>query len=113
MEPKEVFDRKYEVYRNLLRKPAIPLEARQMIFDAMEEYAQSKGPSEEDKMVFDESINAMLGNLVNLFVGYWDYSEHNNGEPYPSKVEAKYRAYENYKKEIIKWLDSKIDPTKI
>ena len=48
---KQIFDSRYEYYRNMENKPAIPLEARQMIFDAMEEYAsqsQSVLPSEEE-----------------------------------------------------------------
>ena len=40
--PKEIFDNRYLYYRDMLNKPAIPLEARQLIFDVMEEYHQSK-----------------------------------------------------------------------
>ncbi len=36
---KEVFDKYYEIYRNLERNPAIPVEARGMIYVAMSEYA--------------------------------------------------------------------------
>lgn len=39
---KNIFDKYYEVYRNLHNKPAIPLEARQMIFDTMQEYHRVK-----------------------------------------------------------------------
>jgi predicted Zn-ribbon and HTH transcriptional regulator len=37
--PKQVFDKKYEIYRNLENKPPIPLEARNMIFASMQEFA--------------------------------------------------------------------------
>jgi hypothetical protein len=40
--PKEIFDNRYLYYRDMLNKPAIPLEARHLIFDVMEEYHQSK-----------------------------------------------------------------------
>ena len=40
--PKEIFDNRYLYYRDMLRKPAIPLEARQLIFDVMEEYHKSQ-----------------------------------------------------------------------
>jgi hypothetical protein len=39
MEAKTLFDLKYGYYRNILNKPAIPLEARQFIFNCMEAYA--------------------------------------------------------------------------
>ena len=42
MTAKETFDKNYEQYRNLHGKKAIPLEARQLVFDTMEEYAQTK-----------------------------------------------------------------------
>tara|TARA_R110001592_G_C12624497_1_gene698407 strand:- start:52 stop:294 length:243 start_codon:yes stop_codon:yes gene_type:complete len=42
MTPKEIFDKRYLYYRDMLNKPAIPLEARQLIFDVMEEYHQNK-----------------------------------------------------------------------
>ena len=42
--PKELFDAKYIQYRyrDANEKPPIPLEARQMIFDLMEQYAKDK-----------------------------------------------------------------------
>ena len=42
---KQIFDSRYEYYRNMENKPAIPLEARQMIFDAMELYASQSQSS--------------------------------------------------------------------
>jgi len=39
---KEVFDEKYEYYRNMENKPPIPLEARELIFQAMEQYHESR-----------------------------------------------------------------------
>ena len=42
MKTKEIFDKKYEFYRNMENKPAIPLEARELILEAMEEYAQER-----------------------------------------------------------------------
>jgi len=56
MEPKELFDKRYEVYRNLQGKPPIPLEARQMIFDSMKLYAsqQTKEVTEERDQVKKE-----------------------------------------------------------
>tara|TARA_R110000772_G_scaffold50113_1_gene115305 strand:+ start:159 stop:518 length:360 start_codon:yes stop_codon:yes gene_type:complete len=50
---KEIFDKRYLYYRDMLNKPAIPLEARQLIFDAMEEYAQSK----VNDVVLEELVN--------------------------------------------------------
>lgn len=46
--PKEIFDNRYIHYRDMLNKPAIPLEARQLIFDVMEEYHQSKLKNHSD-----------------------------------------------------------------
>ena len=39
---KEIFDKKYAFYRNLENKPAIPLEARQIIFNSMTDFARQK-----------------------------------------------------------------------
>ena len=39
---KQIFDNRYSYYRDMLRKPAIPLEARQLIFHVMEEYHKVK-----------------------------------------------------------------------
>lgn len=40
--PKDIFDNRYIYYRDALGKPPIPLEARQLIFDLMEEYHETK-----------------------------------------------------------------------
>ena len=37
--PKQIFDNRYLYYREALDRPAIPLEARQLIFNVMQEYA--------------------------------------------------------------------------
>jgi hypothetical protein len=37
---KELFDKRYEYYRNIERNPPIPVESREFIFNTMEEYAR-------------------------------------------------------------------------
>jgi len=52
MTAKEIFDKKYEYYRNMENRSPIPIQAREMIFEAMESYASLKVaesmPTEED-----------------------------------------------------------------
>ena len=48
---KQVFDKVYEFYRNMENKPAIPLEAREMIFSAMHQFATLHAQKMADKMV--------------------------------------------------------------
>ena len=50
MSAKEIFDKNYEYYRNLLNLSAIPLDARGMIFKSMEQYAQ-QFTSEDNKPI--------------------------------------------------------------
>ena len=45
--PKEIFDKRYEFYRNIENKPPIPLEARELIFNVMQEYASQKGETDD------------------------------------------------------------------
>jgi hypothetical protein len=52
---KEVFDEKYEYYRNMENKPPIPPEARELIFQAMEQYHESR--MKEELIAFLSSMN--------------------------------------------------------
>ena len=60
MKAKEIFDKKYEYYRNMLNKPAIPLEARQLIFDCMEDYKDAELKEAEKAIEQNESAIRML-----------------------------------------------------
>jgi len=71
---KEIFDAKYEYYRNMLRKPAIPLEARQLIFDCMEEYTIQQHTLEGQRLFvecdveFDDEGNVITDGVYPLFL---------------------------------------------
>jgi len=66
---KEIFDRKYEFYRNMENKPVIPIEAREMIFNAMEEYAQqlkeAQSPTDEEIYKYANEIYG-VGNSYDI-----------------------------------------------
>ena len=62
--PKEIFDSKYEIYRNMNGKPSIPLEARPLIFAVAELYhSQFKlfaVTDEEIKQSFCDQLEGIL-----------------------------------------------------
>ena len=60
---KEIFDKRYEFYRNMENKPLIPLEARELIFAVMQEYAEAY---HESKMaeITDEDIEKWVDDEI-------------------------------------------------
>jgi hypothetical protein len=64
MTAKEIFDKKYEYYRNMEGKPSIPLEARDLIFSAMKAYAKQaiaeRMPTEEEAGAIAVSIASVV-----------------------------------------------------
>ena len=46
-------------------------------------------------------IEKLIGQMINHFVAYWDYSEHNDGEPYPTRVDTLFARYEEMKAKLI------------
>jgi hypothetical protein len=57
---KEVFDKNYEVYRNLHCQPPIPLEARDMIFKSMRDFASQQFYRREELIGFFAWQNTLL-----------------------------------------------------
>ena len=83
---KEIFDSKYEYYRNMEGKPAIPLEARELIYAAMEAYASEQKPEMLEKMptreeaklqalkyepVYKETL--YMEGFMNGFIASWEW----------------------------------------
>jgi len=48
-----------------------------------------------------EEIKKLIEQMINHFTAYWDYSEHNNGEPYPTRVETLFNRYQELKEQLI------------
>jgi len=69
---KEIFDKRYLYYRDALKKTVIPLEARQLIFNVMQEYAdqQTKELTEAVERLKFRNIEISLER--NKILGAWE-----------------------------------------
>lgn len=61
---KEILDKHYETYRNLERNPSIPFDGKQMILEAMQEYAAQFQSEQQTPKEALEKILAMQADIT-------------------------------------------------
>ena len=83
--PKEIFDNRYLYYRDALGRPKIPLEARQLIFNLMQEYANETIKNLKIPKVSDKS---------ELLIAFYNYTQENDiDHNIPQRIEKMVDVY--------------------